>query len=137
MVLRTMMWAEPVRGAKPEKYKEDLIAAGHTVIKAFSLIEIEIACKVGHILIFFLQQALLLMTRSVQWLQGWSRYNLGEEGVKESDICPVKKGYGMSVCDMRPIEGASLYSVLGKLPKVLPETLEVCAVYLQRQNAPK
>ena len=47
MVLRTMMWAEPVRGAKPEKFKEDLLAAGHTVIKAFTLMEIEVACKVS------------------------------------------------------------------------------------------
>lgn len=42
------MWAEPVRGAKPDKYREDLIAAGHSCIKAFTLIEIEIACKVSY-----------------------------------------------------------------------------------------
>lgn len=129
MVLRTMVWAEPVRGAKPEKYKEDLVAAGHTAIKAFSLIEIEIACKARHK--FSSRPCFSLQSWRDSfciWLpQGWSRYNLGEEGVKESDICSVKKGYGMSVCDMRPIDGASLYSVLGKLPKVLPETLEVCA----------
>jgi hypothetical protein len=46
MVIRSMCWAEPMRGGKVEKYKEDLIAAGHTVIKAFTLLEIEIVCKV-------------------------------------------------------------------------------------------
>ena len=46
MVIRTSLWAEPVRGAKPEEYKEKLVAAGYTVIPAFSLMEVEIACKV-------------------------------------------------------------------------------------------
>jgi hypothetical protein len=46
MVLRMMFWAEPMRGGKVEKFKEDLIAAGHTSIKAFTLMEVELTCKV-------------------------------------------------------------------------------------------
>ncbi len=46
MILRTMLWAEPMRGQKTDKFKEDLIAAGHAVIKAFTLMEIELTCKV-------------------------------------------------------------------------------------------
>lgn len=64
--------------------------------------------------------------------KGWSRYNLGDEGVAEEHICPVKKGYGMSVVEMHPLEGASLYSVLSKLPRVIPSTL---AENRQRQQS--
>ena len=47
-----------------------------------------------------------------------------EDGKRPREICAVKKGYGMAIGDMRPIEGATLYSVLSKLPKVVPSTLE-------------
>ena len=47
-----------------------------------------------------------------------------EDGKRPREICAVKKGYGMAVGDMRPIEGATLYSVLSKLPKMVPPTLE-------------
>jgi hypothetical protein len=41
------------------------------------------------------------------------------------DICPVKKGYGMSVCALRPMEGATLYSILDNLHKTVLPTLEM------------
>lgn len=120
MVLRHMMWAAPMQGmvAKPEKWKEDLLAAGQTVIRAFTLMEVEIACK------------------------GWSKWEKGdktENGKRDRDICAVKRGYGMAINEMHPIEGASLYSVLSKLPRVIPASLqENCgraAGYLSRYHS--
>lgn len=55
-----------------------------------------------------------------------------EDGKRPREICAVKKGYGMAIGDMRPIEGATLYSVLSKLPKMMPCTLEESR---QRQSA--
>ena len=43
---------------------------------------------------------------------------------KPRDICPVKKGYGMSVVSMNPFNGASLYSVADKIGKIIPATLD-------------
>jgi hypothetical protein len=59
--------------------------------------------------------------------QGWSKWEPGdkkEDGKRDREICPVKKGYGMSVSGMRPLEGATLYSVMDKLPRTLSCTLE-------------
>ena len=53
MVLRMMFWAEPMRGGKVDKFKEDLIAAGYTSIKAFTLMEVELTCKVLTVLILY------------------------------------------------------------------------------------
>ncbi len=43
---------------------------------------------------------------------------------KPRDICPVKKGYGMSVVSMNPFNCASLYSVADKIGKIIPATLD-------------
>lgn len=45
---------------------------------------------------------------------------------KPRDICPVKKGYGMSVVSLNLISGASLYSVTDKLLKTMSPTLDEC-----------
>ena len=202
MALRASMWAEPVRNALPEKWKTELVASGCTMIKAFTLLEVEIACKVfftfcstslllkqrhsllwmsrlraryfSHLAahhcssnkgihspgcrdcvqgIFHISRTSLLLKQrhSLSWrlrlrltvhstsqhlkqmltldlhthTQGWNKKEIGDEGITdEKDLCPVKRGYGMSVVEIRPIEGASLYSALAKLPKVLPETLK-------------
>ena len=61
--------------------------------------------------------------------QGWSKWEPGdkkEDGKRDREICPVKKGYGMSAAALRPLEGATLYSVLDKLPKTVCPTLEKC-----------
>jgi hypothetical protein len=61
------------------------------------------------------------------YVQGWSKWEPGdmkEDGKRPREICAVKKGYGMALGDMRPIEGATLYSVLSKLPKIVPRTLD-------------
>lgn len=53
-------------------------------------------------------------------VQGWSKWEPGdlkEDGKRPRDICAVKKGYGMGIGAMYPIEGATLYSVLSKLPR--------------------
>lgn len=46
MVLQTMFWADSARGGDPKKLKEEMCPAGYKEIKAFSVIEIELACKV-------------------------------------------------------------------------------------------
>jgi hypothetical protein len=60
--------------------------------------------------------------------QGWSKWEPGdvnpEAKNKPRDICPVKKGYGMGVVSISPIVGASLHSVVDKLSKVIPTTLD-------------
>ena len=43
---------------------------------------------------------------------------------KPRDICPVKKGYGMGVSGINVYENVSPYSVLDKLGKILPGTLD-------------
>jgi hypothetical protein len=48
-----------------------------------------------------------------------------DDGKRAREICPVKKGYGMSISAMRPVEGASLYSILDKLHKTVLPTLEM------------
>lgn len=60
-------------------------------------------------------------------VQGWSKWEEGDindDTKRPREICAVKKGYGMGLGDLRPIEGVTLYSVLSKLPKVVPHTLE-------------
>ena len=61
--------------------------------------------------------------------KGWSKWKEGDvkdngKPVKEKDISPVMKGYGMGVSSIRPLEGATLYSVLDKLPKLMLPTLD-------------
>lgn len=46
MVLRTMFWADAARGGDPKKFKDEMCPAGYDSIKAFSLIELELTCKV-------------------------------------------------------------------------------------------
>ncbi len=58
--------------------------------------------------------------------QGWSKWEPGDktdDGKRDKDICPVKKGYGMGIASMYPIDGATLYSVLNRLHKMMPDTL--------------
>lgn len=77
MVIRTSLWAEPVRGAKPEEYKEKLVAAGYTVIPAFSLMEVEIACKVRVHTLRFLIERLSLQRVNFAYLREAARSKLG------------------------------------------------------------
>ena len=59
--------------------------------------------------------------------QGWSKWEPGDkrdDGKRDRDICPVKKGYGIGINAMSVLQGVSLYSVLDKLGKVLPPTLD-------------
>ena len=46
MVLRMMFWADAARGGDPKKFKEEMCPAGYDEIKAFSLVEMELVCKV-------------------------------------------------------------------------------------------
>lgn len=61
-------------------------------------------------------------------LQGWSRWEPGDVDPdnknKPREICPVKKGYGMGISGIGVYEGVSPYSVLDKLGRVLPSTLD-------------
>jgi hypothetical protein len=60
MVIRTMFWADSARGGKPtDKGKGVTCTAECDVIKAFSLIEVELVCKV-----------LLLMSRCPRYRIG-------------------------------------------------------------------
>ena len=59
--------------------------------------------------------------------QGWSRWEPGDktdDGKRSREICPVKKGYGMAVSCIRPLEGATMYSVASKLPCTLQSSME-------------
>ena len=60
--------------------------------------------------------------------QGWSRWEPGDVDPdnknKPREICPVKKGYGMGINSISIYEGATPYSLLDKLGKVLPGTLD-------------
>lgn len=60
--------------------------------------------------------------------QGWSRWEPGDVDPdnknKPREICPVKKGYGLGISGLGIYEGVSPYSVLDKLGKVLPSTLD-------------
>jgi hypothetical protein len=46
MVLRMMFWADAARGGKADKFREEMCPAGHDIIKAFTLLELELTCKV-------------------------------------------------------------------------------------------
>ena len=60
-------------------------------------------------------------------MQGWSHWEQGDMkpcGKRPREVCPVKKGYGMGLSGKRPLQNATLYSVLDKLPKTIMPTLE-------------
>ena len=46
MVVRASFWSDSARGGDPRKFREALCPAGHTRIPAFSLLEVELVCKV-------------------------------------------------------------------------------------------
>ncbi len=52
MVIRTMFWADSARGGKPSDKGKGIqcTATDCDVIKAFTLMEVELVCKVGFIL---------------------------------------------------------------------------------------
>ena len=60
--------------------------------------------------------------------QGWSRWEPGDVDPdnknKPREICPVKKGYGMGISGINVYDNVSPYSVLDKLGRVLPGTLD-------------
>ncbi len=47
MVIRASFWSDSARGGDVRKFREALCPAGHTKIPAFSLLEVELVCKVG------------------------------------------------------------------------------------------
>jgi hypothetical protein len=53
MVISTMFWADSARGGKPsDKGKGIQCTADCNVIKAFTLMEVELVCKVGVVHLF-------------------------------------------------------------------------------------
>lgn len=52
-------------------------------------------------------------------------------GKKDREICPVKKGYGMGVGGICVYEGVSLYSMVDRIRKALPCTLDESRTKLQ------
>lgn len=46
MTLRIMFWADSARGGDVKKFKPEMCPAGYNVIKAFTLLELELTCKV-------------------------------------------------------------------------------------------
>lgn len=47
-------------------------------------------------------------------------------GKRDREICPVKKGYGLGISSMVPLENASMYSIMDKLSRTLHPTLDKC-----------
>ena len=76
-------------------------------------------------LLLFRYHCFLLLFIHNKERQGWSKWEVGDkrEDGKECDICPVKKGYGMGLNAIGLIPNATLYSVLDKLPRMLPQTM--------------
>lgn len=46
MVIRASFWSDAARGGDPKKFREQLCPAGMDVIPAFSVLEVELMCKV-------------------------------------------------------------------------------------------
>lgn len=56
MVIRASFWSDAARGGDPKKFRESLCPAGLDVIPAFTLMEVELVCKVGFVLFIKLLQ---------------------------------------------------------------------------------
>ena len=46
MVVRASFWSDSARGGDPRKFRKELCPEGRTKIPAFSLLEVELVCKV-------------------------------------------------------------------------------------------
>ena len=53
MVLRITFWADSARGGDPKKFKAEMCPEGINEIKAFTLMELELTCKVCFFLYLF------------------------------------------------------------------------------------
>ena len=122
--IRASFWRDSSRGGDVRKYRASLCPAGYEKIPAFSLLEVEIMCKVIERLGFSAACFPLVMLL----LQGWSRWEPGDVDPdnknKPREICPVKKGYGMGISGISVYDNVSPYSVLDKLGRILPGTLD-------------
>ena len=47
MVIRASFWSDAARGGDPRKFRKELSPEGYTIIPAFSLLEVELVCKVS------------------------------------------------------------------------------------------
>lgn len=106
MCIRATVWRDQLPGGPQAGGKADMFPKGTDVIPAFSLVVITLAIK------------------------GWSNLVEGEtitlmngkqKVVAANDVCPVKKGYGISPTSFRVANG-SLYSYLNRLPVCMKAT---------------
>lgn len=99
------LFSDCLIGGNPKKFRENLFAPGTECINAFELVEIDISVK------------------------GWSA-NVKDEinpatgkAWDTSDLSPHAKGYGMGIDAIRPLFGATLYSVHEHLSMSTPRSV--------------